>query len=61
LTHYAMVGLYQGSILSLLLFMIAMEIIIRELRTRLLLELLYADDLILMPEGVRKVCGKTVQ
>ena len=41
--------------------MTVMEIITRELRTRLLLELLYADDLILMPEGVRKVCGKTVQ
>ena len=38
------VGLHQGSILSLLLFLIVMEIITSELRAGLPLELLYADD-----------------
>ena len=41
------VGLHQGSVWSPLLFVIVMEIISRELRAGLSLELLYADDLIL--------------
>ena len=45
------VGLHQGSLLSLLLFVIVMEMISRELRAVLPLELLYADDLILMAES----------
>ena len=40
------VGLHQGSVLSPLLFVIVMEMISRELRAGLPLELLYADDLI---------------
>ena len=44
-------GLHQESVLSPLLFVIVMEMISRELRTGLLLELLYADDLILMTES----------
>jgi len=44
-------GLHQGSVLSPLLFMIAMEIVTRELRAGLPLELLYADNLILMAES----------
>jgi len=44
------VGLHQGSVLSPLLFVIVMEIISRE-QAGLRLELLYADDLILMAES----------
>jgi len=44
------VGLHQGSVLSPLLSVIVMEMISRELRAGLPLELLYADDLILMTE-----------
>ena len=44
------VGLHQGSALSPLLFVIVMEMISRELQAGLPLELLYADDLILMAE-----------
>ena len=40
------VGLHQLSVLSPLLFVIVMEMISRELRAGLPLELLYADDLI---------------
>ena len=39
------VGLHEGSVLSPLLFVIVMEMISRELRAGLPLELLYADDL----------------
>ena len=45
------VGLHQGSVLRPLLFVIVMEMISRELRAGLPLELLYADDLILMAES----------
>jgi len=45
------VGLHQGSVLGPLLFVIVMEMISRELRAVLPLELLYADDLILMAES----------
>ena len=47
------VGLHQGSDLSPPLFVIVMEMISRELRAGLPLELLYADDLILMAESQR--------
>jgi len=42
------VGLHQECVLSPLLFVIVMEMTSRELRAGLPLELLYADDLILM-------------
>ena len=51
------VGLHQGSISSPLLFVIVMEMISRELRAGLHLELLYADDLIY---GSEEVCDKIV-
>ena len=50
------VGLHQGSVLSPLLFVIVMEMISRELRAGLPLELLYADDLIL-----ESLCDKIVK
>jgi len=44
------VGMYQGSALSPLLFVIVMEAISREFRVALPWELLYADDLIVIAE-----------
>ena len=48
------VGLHKGSILSPLLFVIVMEMIPRELRAGLPLELLYADDLILINQSINQ-------
>ena len=42
------VGLYQGSVLSLLLFAAVMDVVSSEARSGLPSELLYADDLVLM-------------
>ena len=53
------VGLHQGSVLSPLLFAIVMEMISRELRAGLPLELLYADDL--MAESEESLCDKVVK
>jgi len=50
-TFNVKVGLHQGSVLSPLLFVIVMEMILRELRAGLPLELLYVGDLILMAES----------
>ena len=55
------VGLHQGSVLSPLLFVIVMEMISREVRAGLPLELLYADDLILMAESEESLCDKIVK
>jgi len=44
------VGVHQGSVLSPLLFIIVLEALSRECRAGLPLELLYADDLVLMAE-----------
>jgi hypothetical protein len=44
------VGVHQGSVLSPLLFVIVLEALSREFRDGLPLELLYADDLVLMAE-----------
>ena len=45
------VGLHQGSVKSPLLFVIVMEMISKELRAGLPLELLYVNDLILMADS----------
>jgi len=55
------VGLHQGSVLSHLLFVIVMEMISRELRAGLPLELLYADDLILMAESEESLRDEIVK
>ena len=55
------VGLHQGSGLSPLLFVIVMETISRELRAGLPLELLYADDLIVMAESEESLRDKIVK
>ena len=43
------VGLYQGSVLSPLLFAAVMDVVSREASSGLPSELLYADELVLMP------------
>jgi len=55
------VGLHQGSVLNPLLFVIVMEMISRELQAGLPLELLYADDLILMAESEESLRVKIVK
>jgi len=55
------VGLHIGSVLSPLLFVIVMEMISRELRAGLPLELLYADDLTLMAESEESLRDKIVK
>ena len=45
------VGVHQGSVLSSLLFIIVLEALSREFREGLSMELLYADDLVLMAES----------
>ena len=44
-------GVHQGSVLSPLLFIIVLEALSREFREGLPMELLYADDLLLMAES----------
>ena len=55
------VGLHQGSVLSPLLFVIVMEMISRELRAGLPLELLCEDELILMAESEECLHDKIVK
>ena len=55
------VGLHQGSVSSPLLFVIVMEMISRELRAGLPLELMYADDLILMAQSKESLRDKIVK
>ena len=45
------VGRHQGSVLSPLLFIIVLEALSREFKEGLPMELLYADDLVLMAES----------
>ena len=54
------VGLHQWSVLSPLLFVIITETISRELRAGLHMEVLYADDQILMAESEESLRDKTV-
>ena len=55
------VGLHQRSVLSPLLFVTVMEMISRDLRAGLPLELLYADDLILMADTEKSLRDEIVK
>ena len=55
------VGVHQGSVLSPLLFVIVLEALSREFRTGLPMELLYADDLVLMAETLELLKEKIVK
>jgi hypothetical protein len=48
----------QGSVLSPLLFIIVMDAVTRELKEGLPWELLYADDLVLVPTSERELKEK---
>ena len=47
---WAKVGLYQGSVLSPLLFVIVMDVVCEGIREGLPCELLYADDIVLIAD-----------
>ena len=49
------VGLHQGSVLSPLIFIIVLEALFRELRSRCPRELIYADDLALESETLESL------
>ena len=49
------VGVHQGSVLSLLLFIIVMEALSREFRTGGPWQLLHADDLVIVAESLEEL------
>jgi len=54
------VGVYQGSVLSPLLFVIVLEALSRQLREGLLMELMYADDLVVITE-IEELLAEKIQ
>ena len=48
-------GVHQGSVLSLLLFIIVLEALAREFRTGCPWELLYTDDLMISAESMEEL------
>src|SRR5664279_3429253 len=52
------VGVHQGSVLSPLLFIIVLEALSREFREGLPMELLYADDLVLLADSMEELMEK---
>ena len=52
------VGVHQGSALSTLLFIMVIDVLTEDVRDGSLMELLYADDLVLCGESLNDVMGK---
>ena len=52
------VGVHQGSALSPFLFIMVMDVLTEDVRNASLMELLYADDLVLGGESLNKVMDK---
>ncbi len=52
------VGVHQGYVLSPLLFIIVLEALSREFRGGLHMELLYADDLVLLADSMKELIEK---
>ena len=52
------VGVHQGSALSPLLFIMVMDVLTEDVRDGSLMELLYADDLVLCGESLNGIMGK---
>ena len=52
------VGVHQGSSLSSLLFIMIMDVLTEDVRVGSLIELLYADDLVLRAESLNEVMDK---
>ena len=52
------VGVHEGSALSPLLFIMVMDILAEDVRDGSLMELLYADDLVLCGESLNEVIDK---
>jgi hypothetical protein len=52
------VGLHQGSVLSLLLFIVVMDVIVKEIREGLPWEVLYADDLVQIATSMEELKDK---
>ena len=52
------VGVHQGSVLSPLLFAIAVDVIVEEAREGLMYEILYADDLVIVSETMEELREK---
>jgi hypothetical protein len=55
------VGVHQGSVLSPLLFVTVMDVVSAEVRQGLLMELLYADDLVIMGESLKELEKKFLE
>ena len=55
------VGLYQGSVLSPLLFASVMDVVSSEARSGLPSELLYADDLVLMAPTMEQLGSRVAE
>ena len=55
---FRQVGVHQGSVLSPLLFAIAVDVISENPREGLMNEILYADDLVLMSESMESLKEK---
>ena len=52
------VGVHQGSVLSLLLFILVLEALLRQFRTGVPLELLYADNLSVMADSLEQCIAR---